>query len=111
MGNASGCCSFGHGVRSRFFERIRHVSKSINRKHDIGAQIFFKFQLRQGLLVSSPMAGTIAPKIGVKGCHSTWSRSRSRPCSPAEFPDDWHGQTDRLILNYFHQTETCEGPN
>ena len=79
------------------------VSKSINRKIS-ALKSFFKFQLRQGLLVSSPMAGIIAPKIGKRLPQYVEQEQIETLFTRVEFPDDWHGQTDRLILELLYQT-------
>ncbi len=78
-------------------------SKSINRKIST-LKSFFKFQMRQGNVTSSPMAVIISPKnkkrlpqyVDEKGIHTLFKY--------VEFPDTWEGKTHRLILSLFYNT-------
>jgi integrase/recombinase XerC len=79
------------------------TSKSINRKIS-SLKSFFKYQLRTGALKQTPMTHVISPKTGKrlpvfveqKDMHTLFSR--------VEFPDDWQGQTDKLLLSVFYNT-------
>lgn len=78
-------------------------SRSINRKIS-SLKSFFKYQLRSGEVMGSPMMGITSPKtskrlpvfIEQKDMAALWSDTR--------FPDSWEGWTDRLALAIFYHT-------
>lgn len=78
-------------------------AKSINRKIST-LKSFFKYQLKTGLIKSSPMGVIISPKtkkrlpvfVSEKDVHTLFEH--------VEFPDSWEGRTQRLVLLLFYQT-------
>jgi integrase/recombinase XerC len=79
------------------------TSKSINRKIS-SLKSFFKFQLRTGILEKSPMAGINSPKSGKRLPVYVEEKDMQLLSSHVEFPDDWQGQTDRLLIGIFYNT-------
>jgi len=78
-------------------------AKSINRKIST-LKSFFKYQLKTGLIKTSPMGVIISPKtkkrlpvfLSEKDVHTLFEY--------VEFPDTWDGRTQRLVLLLFYQT-------
>jgi integrase/recombinase XerC len=78
-------------------------AKSINRKIST-LKSFFKYQLKTGLIKTSPMGVIISPKtkkrlpvfVSEKDVHTLFEH--------VEFPDTWDGRTQRLVLLLFYQT-------
>jgi integrase/recombinase XerC len=83
----------------------RIASKSINRKIS-SLKSFFKFQLRSGLLEKSPMTGIIGPKSGKRLPVYVEEKDLDVLLKMVEFPDDWRGKTDRLLISMFYNTGT-----
>ena len=79
------------------------TSKSINRKIS-SLKSFFKYQLRTGKLQKSPMAGIISPKSGKRLPVYVEEKDMDLLLRQTEFPNDWPGKTDRLLINIFYNT-------
>ena len=79
------------------------TSKSINRKIS-SLKSFFKYQLRTGSLEKSPMAGIISPKSGKRLPVYVEEKDMLLLLNSVEFPDDWAGKTDRLLIRIFYNT-------
>jgi integrase/recombinase XerC len=79
------------------------TSKSINRKIS-SLKSFFKYQLRTGQLMKSPMAGIISPKSGKRLPVYVEEKDMQLLINHIEFPDDWLGKTDRLLIQIFYNT-------
>jgi integrase/recombinase XerC len=79
------------------------TSKSINRKIS-SLKSFFKYHLRMGLLQSSPMAGINSPKSGKRLPVYVEEKDLQFLTEQVEFPDDWKGKTDRLLIRIFYNT-------
>jgi integrase/recombinase XerC len=79
------------------------TSKSVNRKIS-SLKSFFKFQLRMGLLEKSPMAGIISPKSGKRLPVYVEEKDMQLLMEHVEFPDNWQGKTDRLLIRIFYNT-------
>jgi integrase/recombinase XerC len=79
------------------------TSKSINRKIS-SLKSFFKYQLRTGLLPKTPMAGIISPKSGRRLPVYVEEKDMQLLLNHVEFPDDWQGKTDRLLISIFYNT-------
>jgi integrase/recombinase XerC len=79
------------------------TSKSINRKIS-SLKSFFKFQLRTGKIDKSPMAGIISPKSGKRLPVYVEEKDMNLLLNNVEFPDDWAGKTDRLLISIFYNT-------
>jgi len=78
-------------------------SKSINRKIS-SLKSFFKYQLKQERISVSPMTTIISPKMNKRLPQFVEKADIDTLFSYVEFPDDWHGKTDRLILQLFYNT-------
>ena len=78
-------------------------SKSINRKIS-ALKSFFKFQLRSGNLPVSPMAAIISPKNKKRLPQYVDEKGIGVLFNHVEFPDNWQGKTERLILELFYHT-------
>lgn len=79
------------------------TSKSINRKIS-SLKSFFKFQLRTGQLEKSPMAGIISPKSGRRLPVYVEEKDIQLLIGQIDFPDNWRGKTDRLLIKIFYNT-------
>jgi integrase/recombinase XerC len=79
------------------------TSKSINRKIS-SLKSFFKYLLRIGLLEKSPMIGIISPKTGKRLPVYIEEKDMQLLSNHIEFPDDWAGKTDRLLILMFYNT-------
>jgi integrase/recombinase XerC len=79
------------------------ASKSINRKIS-SLKSFFKYQLRTGLLEKSPMGGIISPKAGKRLPVYVEEKDMKLLTDHIEFPDNWQGKTDRLLIRMFYNT-------
>jgi len=78
-------------------------AKTINRKIST-LKSFFKFCLRSGLINQTPMAKVISPKPEKRLPQFVEARDMATLFDHVEFPDDWQGRTDRLVLLVFYQT-------
>lgn len=78
-------------------------SKSINRKIS-SLKSFFKYLLRQEVITVSPMATVISPKVNKRLPQFVEKKDVETLFKYVEFPDDWQGKTDRLILELFYNT-------
>ncbi len=79
------------------------ASKSINRKIS-ALKSFFKYQLRLGLLKVSPMAMVVSPKAKKRLPVFVAEQALDTLFAAVEFPDDWNGRTQRLVMQLFYQT-------
>ena len=78
-------------------------SKSINRKIS-SLKSFFKYQLKQGLIEVSPVATIISPKVGKRLPQFVEKQDIDTLFNHVEFPDNWTGRTDRLLLLILYNT-------
>jgi integrase/recombinase XerC len=78
-------------------------SKSINRKIS-ALKSFFKFQIREGTVKASPMATIVSPKNKKRLPQFVDEKDVNVLFRSVEFPDDWEGKTDRLILQLLYNT-------
>jgi integrase/recombinase XerC len=79
------------------------TSKSINRKIS-ALKSFFKYHLRTGQLEKSPMAGIISPKSGKRLPVYVEEKDMQLLIGQIDFPDNWQGITDRLLIKMFYST-------
>jgi integrase/recombinase XerC len=79
------------------------TSKSINRKIS-SLKSFFKYQLRTDMLKKSPMTGVTSPKIGKRLPVYVEEKDMQLLTNQIEFPDNWRGKTDRLLIRMFYNT-------
>lgn len=65
---------------------------------------YFKFQLRQGAVKVSPMTTISAPKLNKRLPQYVEKSGMDTLFNHVEFPDNWEGRTQRLLLQVFYQT-------
>ncbi len=78
-------------------------SKSINRKIS-SLKSFFKYQLKEEVLAVSPMATIISPKVSKRLPQFVEKADIDTLFSYVQFPDNWQGKTDRLLLQLLYNT-------
>lgn len=78
-------------------------SKTINRKIS-SLKSFFKYQLKKGVLQVSPMTTIISQKVSKRLPQYVEEKDISTLFNYVEFPDDWTGKTDRLLIQLFYNT-------
>ncbi len=78
-------------------------SKTINRKIS-SLKSFFKYQLKQGLIEVSPVTTIISPKVGKRLPQFVEKKDIDTLFEHVEFPDNWTGRTDRLLLQILYNT-------
>lgn len=78
-------------------------SKSINRKIST-LKSFFKYQMRQQLIETSPMVGIISPKVNKRLPQVVEKADLSTLFKHIEFPDTWDGKTSRLLIELLYNT-------
>ena len=78
-------------------------SKTINRKIST-LKSFFKYQLKQGLLQSSPVATIFSAKVKNRLPQFVSESDINTLFNYMEFPDDWRGKTDRLLFELLYNT-------
>jgi integrase/recombinase XerC len=79
------------------------AAKSINRKIST-LKSFFKYQMKTGVLKQTPMTKIIAPKNEKRLPSFVADKDIKTLFEHVEFPADWQGRTDRLLLALFYQT-------
>ena len=78
-------------------------SRTINRKIS-SLKSFFKYLVRTGILEKTPMNGIISPKSGKRLPVYVAEKDMELLTQHVEFPDNWQGKTDRLLIQIFYQT-------
>ncbi len=78
-------------------------AKSINRKISC-LKSFFKYLLRQEIIAVSPMTTVISPKVSKRLPQFVEKADVDTLFNYVEFPDNWQGKTDRLVLLLFYNT-------
>jgi integrase/recombinase XerC len=78
-------------------------AKSITRKIST-LKSFFKYQLKEQVIALSPMGTIISPKINKRLPQFVDKTDINTLFSYVEFPDDWQGRTDRVLLQLFYNT-------
>jgi integrase/recombinase XerC len=84
-------------------KEAKNSAKTINRKIS-SLKSFFKYHLRTGQLEQSPMTTIVSPKIPKRLPVYVEQKDTNTLFQHVEFPDDWNGKTDRLILSVFYNT-------
>jgi integrase/recombinase XerC len=79
------------------------TAKSINRKISC-LKSFFKYHLRLGNLSATPMWSVITPKVNKRLPEFVKESDITNMFEHQEFPENWKGKTDRLLLMLFYQT-------
>ena len=78
-------------------------SKTINRKIS-SLRSFFKYNIMQGQIEASPMATIISPKVGKRLPQFVEKKDMDTLFEHVEFPDNWTGRTERLLLLILYNT-------
>ncbi|MBC7534197.1 MAG: tyrosine-type recombinase/integrase [Ferruginibacter sp.] len=78
-------------------------SKTISRKVST-LRSFFKQQLKQGIILVSPMATVISPKIGKRLPQYVEKKDMETLFDHVEFPADWNGFTERIVIQLLYNT-------
>ena len=78
-------------------------SKSIARKIS-GLKSFFKYELKQERIQVSPMATIVAPKLNKRLPQFVETADIATLLEVVEFPDDWEGRTQKMLINLLYQT-------
>ncbi|HEV2480071.1 MAG TPA: tyrosine-type recombinase/integrase [Puia sp.] len=78
-------------------------SRSISRKIS-SLRSFYKYLLRMGEVEQSPMVAIVAPRAGRRLPVFVEQQQMAELFSEVEFPDDWAGLTDRLLLALLYNT-------
>ena len=78
-------------------------SKTITRKIST-LKSFFKYLLRQQLIAVSPMATIVSPKVSKRLPQFVDKDDIATLFEHVEFPDDWEGRTQRLLIELFYNT-------
>ncbi len=79
------------------------TSKSINRKIST-LRSFFKYQLRIQAITVSPMTTIVSLKVSKRLPSFVEEKDINTLFQDIEFPDNWRGKTDRLLLKIFYHT-------
>jgi integrase/recombinase XerC len=77
--------------------------KSINRKAS-SLKSFFKYQIKIGALLATPMTTISALKVGKRLPEFVQENHLDTLFNHVEFTDDWDGKTKRLVLQLFYAT-------
>jgi integrase/recombinase XerC len=78
-------------------------AKSINRKIST-LKSFFKHQLKEQSIVVSPMETIVSLKVSKRLPQFVQQEDITTLFQYVEFPDNWHGYTDRILLHLFYNT-------
>lgn len=79
------------------------TAKTINRKIS-SLKVFFKYQLRTGVLQTTPMTNIVSPKIAKRLPSYIEQKDMDILLNDVEFPDNLQGKTEKLIINLFYNT-------
>jgi integrase/recombinase XerC len=78
-------------------------AKSINRKIST-LKSFFKYQLKEESISVSPMGTIVSLKLNKRLPQFVEKADINTLFSYVEFPDDWQGKTDRILLQLLYNT-------
>lgn len=78
-------------------------SRSLNRKIS-SLRSFYKYQLKNGVVETSPMGAIISPKMSKRLPVFVEQKEMAILFDEVAFPDDWGGWTDRLVLAILYYT-------
>jgi integrase/recombinase XerC len=79
------------------------TAKTINRKIS-SLKSFFKFHVRAGAIKQTPMVKIIAPKNEKRLPGFVADKDIKTLFNHVEFPNNWHGRTERLLMVLFYNT-------
>jgi integrase/recombinase XerC len=78
-------------------------AKSITRKIST-LKSFFKYQVKTGVILQTPMTKVIAPKTEKRLPNFVADKDIKTLFDHVAFPDNWKGDTERLLMLLFYQT-------
>jgi integrase/recombinase XerC len=78
-------------------------SRTVNRKIS-SLRSFYKYLVRAGVVVQSPMGAIVGPKAGKRLPVFVEERDMAALFGEVRFADDWEGLTDRLLLALLYHT-------
>ena len=78
-------------------------ARTINRKIS-SLKSFYQFLLRQQVVASSPMGAIVSQKPPKRLPQFVAEKDMDKLWRYTDFPDTWHGRTERLILELFYNT-------
>ena len=78
-------------------------AKSINRKIS-SLKSFFKYQLKEGILLKSPMATIVSAKVKKRLPQFVAEKDMATLFNFVEFTDDWTGKTHQLVFHLLYNT-------
>jgi integrase/recombinase XerC len=78
-------------------------ARTINRKIS-ALKSFFKYQLKEEAVTVSPMVTIISPKVNKRLPQFVEKADINTLFAYVEFPDDWQGKTDRILLQLLYNT-------
>jgi len=81
----------------------RLSARSIGRKLST-LKSFFKYQMRMGILETTPVVNVVAPKISKRLPVYVEQAEMAILLNVLEFPETWDGITDKLIVSIFYNT-------
>ena len=79
------------------------TGKSLNRKIS-SLKSFFKYQIRQGALVKSPMETVISPKITKRLPAFVAEQDMEQLLAHLAFAEGWKGYTEKMVIQLFYAT-------
>jgi len=79
------------------------TAKSINRKIS-SLKSLFKYQLKTGVIRQTPMVKIISPKNEKRLPNFVADKDIKTLFNYVEFPDNWQGKTERLLMLLFYNT-------
>ncbi|MDE3256107.1 MAG: tyrosine-type recombinase/integrase [Bacteroidota bacterium] len=79
------------------------TGKSLNRKIS-SLKSFFKYQIRQGNLLKSPMETVISPKITKRLPAFVAEQDMEQLLSHLAFAEGWKGYTEKMVIQLFYAT-------
>lgn len=79
------------------------ISKSINRKIS-SLKSFFKYLMKEGVVDATPMSIITSPKISKRLPVYVEEKDIQTLFNYVEFPDDYTGKTEKLIIELFYNT-------
>jgi integrase/recombinase XerC len=84
------------------------TGKTLNRKIST-LKSFFKYHLRQGTVNQNPTTTLISPKVSKRLPAFVDTKDIDLLFKHVEFPDNWTGRTERLVLQVLYQTGMRRG--
>jgi integrase/recombinase XerC len=79
------------------------TAKTLNRKIS-SLKSFFKYLIKIGEVNQSPLTTIVVPKVGKRLPSFVNQEDMQTLQQHVEFPDDWKGQTDKLLIEIFYAT-------